>query len=73
MDSNLEVVLTQTSDQKPLATVSNLPGFDADLTPPQMRALAAALWRAAAECELQPMDRKHFIRKKRRYVITTNN
>ncbi len=72
MDRKLEVVLTQTSDYKPLAMVSNLPGLDAELTPSQMRALASALSMAAEECELQPMDIKRFRRKKRMYIVTGN-
>lgn len=32
MDKVLNVILTQTYDRKPLATVRNLPGGDADLT-----------------------------------------
>ena len=69
MDTKLEVLLTQTFDRKPLATVSNLPGLNADLTPAQIRALAAALCLAAEECELQPMSFKHFRQKKRLYDI----
>jgi hypothetical protein len=69
MNTTIEVVLTQTFDRKPLATVIKLPGLDAELTPSQMRALAAALSMAAEECELQPMDRKHFRQRKRTYDI----
>ena len=72
METKLEVVLTQTFDGKPLVAVDNLPGLNADLTPPQMRALAAALCMAAEECEMQPMGRKHFRRKKRMYEIRTD-
>lgn len=72
MNAKLEMILTQTFDQKPLATISNLPGSDADLTPAQMRALAAALSMAAEECESQPMDHNHFGRKKRVYDIMSN-
>lgn len=69
MNTTFEVVLTQTFDRKPLATVSNFPGLDAELTPSQMRALAAALSLAAEECELQPMEHKHFRQKKRMYIV----
>lgn len=40
-----------THHPKPLAVVTNLPGFDAELTPDQLRLLAAALVRAADDCE----------------------
>lgn len=69
MDKKLEVVLTQTFDHKPLVTVSNLPGPDADLTPSQLRALAVALCMAAEECELQPIGNKQVRQKKRIYDI----
>jgi hypothetical protein len=72
MDTKLEVTLTQTFDRKPLVTVSNLPGLNADLTPEQIRALVAALCMAAQECELQPMDHRHFRQKKRQYDIMIN-
>jgi hypothetical protein len=72
MDSKLEVVLSRTFDCKPLVTVNNFPGVHADLTPTQMRALAATLCRAAEECELQPMGHKHFKPKKRIYDVMVN-
>lgn len=69
MDKQLNVSLTQTYDRKPLATVRNLPGHDADMTPQQMRALAAALCTAADECEAQPMTPKRFSQRKREYLL----
>jgi hypothetical protein len=72
MHTKLEVILTKTFDHRPLASVNNLPGVDADLTPAQMRALAAALYAVADECEQQPMDRKQFRQKKRMYDIMIN-
>lgn len=69
MNAKLEVILTQTFDHKPLATVNNLPGLYAELTPEQMRALAAALCEAARDCEAQPMHHKQFRQKKRVYEI----
>jgi hypothetical protein len=69
MDARLHVVLTQSFDHKPLATVRNLPGGDADLTPAQMRALSAALCAAADDCEMQPMDRRQFKQKNRMYDL----
>lgn len=72
MLDELEVLHSQTFDRRPLATLRNLPGRDADMTPAQMRGLAAALNLAAAECERRPMDRKRFSRIARRYPTTPN-
>lgn len=69
MNTHLNVLLTQTRDHKPLVTVCNLPGLDADMTPQQLRAVAAALCSAADESEAQPMNTKHFMRRKREYFI----
>lgn len=60
MDALLNVVMTKTRDGKPLAVVCNLPGVDAEMTPTQLRALAAALQAAASECEARPRNGKHF-------------
>ena len=70
MNNHLNVLLTQTRDHKPLVTVCNLPGWDADMTPQQLRALATALCTAADESEAQPMNTKHFMRRKRAYLIS---
>lgn len=69
MLTELEVLHTQTYDRRPLATLRNLPGNDADMTPAQMRALATALLAAADECEARPMDKRHFLRVKRSYEL----
>lgn len=69
MGKQLHVTMTRTHDSKPLATVHNLPGEGADLTPAQMRALATALLAAADECEARPMDKRHFLRVKRSYEL----
>lgn len=66
------MTMTQTFDCKPLAQVHNLPGGDADMTPTQMRALAAALLAAADECEARPMEQRYFSRMKRSYDLTPN-
>lgn len=47
----LQVKHTLTFDGDPLAVVENLPGMFAELRPPQLRALAAALLAAAEDCE----------------------
>lgn len=72
MDNRLDVLLTQTHDRKPLALVRNLPGGDADMTPQQLRALAAVLCAAADECEAQPMTPKRFSQRKREYLMASN-
>ncbi len=69
MDAQLEVILTQTRNRTPLVTVNNLPDSHADLTPKQLRALAAVLCKAADEGEARPMDPKHFKQKRRLYDI----
>lgn len=69
MQKELDVILTQTVDRKPLATVRNFPGGDADLTPAEMRRLAATLMAAADECERQPMDRRSFRRLARSFPV----
>jgi len=71
MDKQLSALLTRTRDHKPLVTVCNLPGWDADMTPQQLRALATALCAAADESEAQPMNPKHFMRRKREYLLTS--
>lgn len=71
MDKQLSVLLTQTRDRKPLVTVCNLPGWDADMTPQQLRALAAALCAAADASEAQPMNPKHFSQRKREYLLAS--
>lgn len=70
MDKQLNVLLTQTRDHKPLASVRNLPGYEADMTPQQLRTLAAVLCAVADECEAQPMSPKRFIQRKREYLIS---
>lgn len=59
MDKTLKVTLTETADGRPLATVRNFPGLDADMTPGQLRAMAAALLAAADDCEARDLKRKH--------------
>lgn len=63
----LHVKHTITYQDEPLVHFSDLPGYDAELTPAQIRALALALLRAADDCEAQfartrkngPMHRKY--------------
>lgn len=69
MPKELQVVLTQTFDQLPLATLRNLPGPDADLRPNQLRRLAAALLAVADACEALPMEQRRFMRVTRSYAL----
>ena len=69
MRTHLTVVLTQTRLRKPMAVLCNLPGCDAEMTPQQLRALAAVLCAAADECEVQPMAAKRFSERKREYLL----
>lgn len=69
MYKELHVILTQTRDHKPLVTLQNLPGLDSDLTPEEVRSLAAVLNAAADDCEAQPMDKRHFRPTTRSYTL----
>ncbi len=53
-DRTLTATLTRTRTGAPLAVVDGLPGGGADLTPEQLRALAAALVLIAADAESNP-------------------
>ena len=54
MNQELTADLCRTRDGLALATVDGLPGGGADLTPAQLRALAAALLRIAADAQARP-------------------
>lgn len=69
MDTTLHVVLTETRDRAPLATVCNMPGPEADLTPAQIRRLVRALLAAADECEARALDKKHVRQVRRSYPM----
>lgn len=56
MNAALHVVLTRTFKREPLAVVDGLPGGYAELTPGQLRTLAAVLVEIAADCEARPMS-----------------
>ena len=70
MDKALHVILCRTADGRPLATIRNFPGLDADLFPDQLRALAAALLAAADNCEARPVEGKHLCPVKRSYDLS---
>lgn len=71
MQTKIIATLTQTRDRKPLATVSNPPRDDADLTPLELRALARALCAIADESEAMPMNPKRFSPRKREYLMAS--
>lgn len=67
--TNLEVLLTQTRDRQPLVIMSHLPGNCAEMTPKQIRSLAAALIAAAEDCEKMPMGKRSFRSIKKYYPL----
>lgn len=71
MKGALAVTLCQTFDRKPLAIVDGLPGGGADLTPAQLRALADALLRIAADAEARSMGPRAYLRHQRTYTLGT--
>ncbi len=73
MNNELHVIHTRTHDFRPLVTVRNFPGLDAEMTPEQLRLLAAALLTAAKECEARPTKGRHFTQSECRYSMEPNN
>jgi hypothetical protein len=69
MTNALTVTLCQTFDRKPLAVVDGLPGGAAELTPGQLRALADALLRIAADAEARPMGARSYMRHRSLYPL----
>jgi len=67
MTQQLTAILCQTRTRWPLVSL-DLPGVGADLTPDQLRALAAVLLRIAADAEAQPMDRR-YVCKRKQYAL----
>ena len=65
----MTAVLCKTRDGEPLATVSNLPGDGADLTPAELRALAAGLLQIAADAEAQPLKARRYLPQRRVYAL----
>lgn len=51
MNKTLRAQLTVTYRDEPLAVIENLPGYGAELTPAQLRALSAALLAVANDAE----------------------
>jgi len=73
VNAALNVTLTRTRDLLPLATVDGLPGGSADLTPAQLRALAAALLRIADDAEARPVKAKTLVTLRREYRLQEVN
>lgn len=71
MNTTLRVVLCQTHDQKPLASIDGLPGDGAELTPAQLRDLAATLVRIANDAEARPMRPRTYRRHVGEYAVTS--
>ncbi len=67
----IRVALTETYRREPLAVVDGLPGDSAELTPAQLRALAAVLVRIADDCEARPLGGKHLRNVRREYEVET--
>jgi len=53
--TTLEATLTRTHDGAPLAVIEGLPGGGAELRPAQLRSLAAALLKVAADAEARKL------------------
>jgi hypothetical protein len=69
MRNALTATLDRTAKQTPLVTLCGLPGEYADLTPAQLRTLAATLQRIAADAEAHPMTGRHYMPKRVSYPL----
>ena len=67
-NTTLTAVLSKTREGEPLATVGDLPGDHADLTPAELRALAAGLLRIAADAEAQALKSRRYLPQRRVYA-----
>lgn len=70
-EKKLRVKHTVTYKAEPLVCFSNLPGFDAELTPAQIRALAAAMLEAASDCEKLAEHTRWYGPERREYGLQT--
>lgn len=71
MSQTLNVKHTVTRHGAPLAVVDGLPGEGAELTPAQLRQLAAALQAAADECEILHDSTRRQIPVRREYPLAS--
>jgi hypothetical protein len=70
MTAALHAKLTRTYTGAPLAIVDGLPGgVGAELTPRQLRDLAAALVQIAADLEARPAARRHSMSERKDYPL----
>lgn len=65
----LHVTLTRDRFDQPLVIVDSAIGNGLEASPAQLRALAAALCRAADEADLQPTKGRHFMPSRRAYDL----
>ena len=68
MDAVLKATICQTHKREPLAVVG-LPGGEVELTPVQLRALADALLRVAADADAAPMTVRRYAPKRKEYRL----
>lgn len=71
MSRTLNVKHTVTRHGAPLAVVDGMPGEGAELTPAQLRQLAAALQAAADECEILHDSTRRQIPVRREYPLAS--
>lgn len=69
MTNTLHATLTRTASGAPLVSLDGLPSDGADLTPVQLRALAATLERIAVDAEARPTAGKHHMSKRADYPV----
>ena len=67
-NTTLTAILCKTRHGEPLATV-DLPGAGADLTPTELRVLAAMLEQIAVDAEAQPLKARHYMPTKKLYPL----
>jgi hypothetical protein len=70
LNTTITATLTQTRDRKPLTSIRNLPGGDAELTPAELRALAQTLCEIADASDALPMNSKRFTPRQKEFSIT---
>lgn len=68
MQNTLTATLCRTRTGAPLATLDGLPGGSAELTPAELRTLAAALERIATDAEAMGTGR-HYMARRRDYPL----
>lgn len=69
-DATLLVKHTLTWRDEPLLCFRNLPGYDAEMLPAAVRALAAAMLRAADDCEALRAEARRYGPQVREYALT---